>query len=132
MIKLSKKWYYSIKTVIYLAENDSFLKISEIANSLEISESLLRRIISELEKSWIVKTVKWRNWWISIWKELKNISIFDILISIWEELWIVECSMWKFCDKSDGCGEKDIYNMLQKWFNWVLKLYTIDKILKNK
>lgn len=131
MIKLSKKWYYAIKTIIYLAsENNSFLKIAEISEKLEISESLLRRIISELEKSWIIKTIKGRNGWISIWKDLKNISIYDILLATWEELGLVECTMWNSCDKSDWCEQKDIYNMLQKGFNWVLKLYTLDKIIK--
>ena len=70
MLKLSKKWNYALKTIIYLANsgNNSFLKIATISKDLNISESLLRRIISELEKSGIVKTAKGRNWWIQIWK----------------------------------------------------------------
>ena len=69
MLKLSKKWNYALKTIIYLANsgNNSFLKIATISKDLNISESLLRRIISELEKSGIVKTTKGRNWWIQIW-----------------------------------------------------------------
>jgi hypothetical protein len=52
-----------LKTIIYLANsgNNSFLKIATISKDLNISESLLRRIISELEKSGIVKTAKGRN-----------------------------------------------------------------------
>lgn len=131
MIKLSKKWDYAIKTIIYLSsENNSFLKISEISEKLKISESLLRRIISELEKSGIIKTTKWRNGWISIWKEFKDISIFDILEAVWEELWITDCTKWISCDKQDCCETTHIYGILQKWLNWILKLYTLDKIIK--
>lgn len=131
MIKLSKKWDYALKTIIYLAwENNSFFKISEISKKLNISESLLRRIISELEKSWIIKTVKGRGWWIQIWKDLKEISIYDILFALNEELWIANCTKWLACENKDCCETTHIYNTLQKWFNWVLKLYTLDKIIK--
>lgn len=132
MIKLSKKWYYAVRTIIYLAntKENIFFKIADISKELDISESLLRRIISELEKSGIIKTIKWRNWGISIWKELKNISIYDVLESVWEELWIADCTKWILCEKNDCCDSKDIYNLLQKWFNWILKLYTLDKIIK--
>lgn len=133
MIKLSKKWDYAIKTIIYLAsdlENNNFLKISEISEKLWISESLLRRIISELEKSRIIKTIKGRNGWISIWKDLNKISIYDILESVWEELWITDCTKWISCDNQDCCETTHIYGILQKWLNWILKLYTLDRIVK--
>lgn len=132
MIKLSKKWDYALKTIIFLANNkdNSFFTILEISKKLNISESLLRRIISELEKSWIIKTVKGRWWWIFLWKELKNISIFDILNSVNEELWITNCTKWLFCENQNCCDTTNIYNMLQKSFNWVLKIYTLDKIVK--
>lgn len=131
MIKLSKKWDYAIKTIIFLAnKKDNIFKIAKISENLDISESLLRRIISELEKSWIVKSIKWRNWWIQIWKNLEEISIYNILESVSEELWIADCTKWISCDNQVCCETTHIYNLLQKWFNWVLKLYTIDKIIK--
>ena len=132
MIKLSKKGYYAIKTLIFMAnpENKNFTKTLGIAKELDIPESLLRKIIFELWKSGIILTVKWINWWIYIWKELKNISIYDILLAVWEELGLVECTSGVTCDKSHNCNSKDIYGILQKSFNWVLKLYTLDKIIK--
>jgi hypothetical protein len=50
MIKLSKKGYYAIKTLIFMAnpENKNFTKTLEIAKELDIPESLLRKIIFEL------------------------------------------------------------------------------------
>ena len=98
MIKLSRKGDYAIKTLIYMANDDSgdIFKIANISKKLQISESLLRRIISELEKSWIINTKKGRRWWIVIWKELSEISIFDILSATGEELWIRDCTKWRF------------------------------------
>ena len=134
MLKLSKKWNYALKTIIYLANsgNNSFLKIATISKDLNISESLLRRIISELEKSGIVKTAKGRNWWIQIWKNFSEISVFDVLLAVDEELGITDCTKWLFCENHQNCDTTTVYKNLQKWFNWILKLYTLDKIAKNK
>ena len=71
MIKLSKKWSYAIKAVIFIAENYPKLqKIQDISESLNISESLLRRIIAELDKSWVLITTKGREWWVTLWNIL--------------------------------------------------------------
>ena len=133
MLKLSKKWNYALKTIIYLANsgNNSFLKMATISKDLNISESLLRRIISELEKYGIVKTTKGRNWWIQIWKNFSEISVFDVLLAV-DELGITDCTKWLFCENQQNCDTTTVYKNLQKWFNWILKLYTLDKIAKNK
>jgi len=133
MIKLSKKWSYAIKAVIFIAEkNPEITKIQDISRELEISESLLRRIIAELEKSAILITTKWRNWWVQLGLELDQISIYDILNSVGEELWISDCTKWIFCENSENCSTTNLFWNLQKSINWILKLQTLDKILKKK
>jgi len=128
MIKLSTKWDYAMKSIIYLLKNkDSVIKISDISSDLNISESLLRRIIASLHKSWIVYTKKWRNWWLSLWRDPKSISVYDVLFSVWEELWISECTKWNYCENKDICFTTHIYWNIQKWLNGILKLYTLDK-----
>ena len=131
MIKLSKKWWYALKAIIYVAtKNPKLIKILDISKDLDISESLLRRIISECEKSWILITLKWRTWGVRIWMELNDISVYDILNSVWEELWISDCTKWVICDNSDNCSTTSLFWNLQKSFNWILKLQTLDKIIK--
>ena len=131
MIKLSKKWSYALKATLYIAENNSKLvKILDISKDLNISESLLRRIISELEKSAILMTLKGRNGGVNLGMELKDISVYDILNSIWEELWVSDCTKWIACDNLDNCSTTNLFWNLQKSFNWILKLQTLDKIIK--
>ena len=130
MIKLSKKWWYAIKAIIFIAKSDDLVKISDISINENISESLLRRIIAELYKSWIVKSIKWRNWGIKIWKEINKISLFDILLSVWEELWISNCTKGIECDNIETCSTTYLLWNLQKSFNWILKLHTLDKIIQ--
>jgi Rrf2 family protein len=131
MLKLSKKGWYALKATLYIAENNSgLIKIIDLSNDLNISESLLRRIISDLEKSWIVITIKGRMWGVKLWMDIKDISVYDILNSVWEELWITDCTKWLWCENSDICSTTMLFWNLQKSFNWILKLQTLDKIIK--
>lgn len=130
MINLSKKWSYSIKAVLFVAKKGIQTNIEEISLVQNIPKSILRRIIADLEKTWIIKTIKWRNGWIILWRDLNKISLFDILLASQEKLWISNCTKWEFCDNLAICDTSNIMLNLQKWFDSLLKLYTLDKIIK--
>ncbi len=131
MIKLSKKWDYWLKAISYLAQFEKeVVKISDISKNLWISETFLRRIINDFEKAKLIKTIKWRNGGVCIEKELKEISLYDIFSSLWEDLFITNCTSWEFCKNEDSCITTQILKSLQKWFSSLLKLYTLDKIIK--
>jgi len=130
MIKLSKKWSIALKSVIYIAKKEELVKMTDISDSEKISLWMLRRIIPELEKSWILETIQGRNWWIKLWKKIHQISVFDILNSVSEELWITDCTKWLECENSNHCWTEVLLWNLQKWFNTLLHIYTLDKIIK--
>jgi DNA-binding IscR family transcriptional regulator len=88
----------------------------------------LRRIIADLDKAKIITTYKWRNGGVSIEKPLKNISIFDVLLAVWEELWVSDCSKWLDCENLETCSTSPLYRELQKGLNGILRLYSLDKI----
>lgn len=129
MIKVSKIWDYSLRSVIYVAEKWELVKIKDISKDQEISESLLRRIIAMLEKSNILKTIKWRNGWVMLAKTPDKISMFDIFKAVDEEMSICKCTSWWNCDILDKCLTAKPYKAMQITFNTLLKSQTIDKIL---
>jgi DNA-binding IscR family transcriptional regulator len=47
-----------LKAIIYVAKNSSLVKITDISDSADISEGMVRRIVADLEKSGILTTVK--------------------------------------------------------------------------
>ena len=130
MIKLSKKWSYALKAVIYIAKAQDLVHLADISESEDISLSMLRRIIANLEKAWVLETIKWRNWWIKLWKKVHQISVYDILFAVWEELWLTDCTKWLECDKQNNCSTEVLMWWLQKGFNTLLHIYTLDKIIK--
>ncbi len=133
MIQLSKKWGYALKAILYIAEKSpKILKIKDISLDLNISESLLRRIIASLEKWDLIETIKGRTWGVLLKKELKEVSIYDILKFSWEKLWITTCTSWLDCSNKETCNTTIVLWNLQKSFNSILKLYTLDKIINKK
>lgn len=131
MIKLSKKWDYGLKAISYIAQSqDKILKISDISKNLDISEAFLRRIINNFEKANLVKTLKWRNGGVYIDKNLAQISLYDILLSLDEDLFITSCTSGEYCKNENTCVTTNVLKSLQKWFSALLKLNTLDKIIK--
>ncbi len=131
MIKLSKKWDYWLKAISYMAQSqDKVLKISEISQTLEISEAFLRKIINNFERWNLIKTIKGRNGGVYIEKNLQEISLYDILSSLGEDLFITSCTSGQYCKNEDSCVTTNVLKSLQKWFSSLLKLYTLDKIIK--
>lgn len=131
MIKLWKSWDYAIKAVVYIAESsEELVKIKNISEDLKISQSFLRRIIATLEKWGIIKSIKWRNGWVKLAKEKNRISIYDILISSWENMFLTGCTKWEFCPKKEDCWTTRAFSSIQKWINSILKMNTLDKIIK--
>ncbi len=131
MLKLSKKWWYAVRAVIFIAKKWKLIKVSDISEAEKISESLLRRIIADLEKGEILHTIKGRNGWVKLARETKKISIYDILDAVWEELSIRDCSTWwTLCSKQENCSTEWLYGSLQKGFNSLLKMHTVDKLIK--
>lgn len=130
MIRLSKKWSYALKAVIYMAQRkDERVKISDISQSSGISEWMVRRIVADLEKVHIVETVKGRNGGVRLGKNPSQISVYDILDSVWEELGITECTRGEFCERIGDCSTTYLLWNLQKWFHSLLKINTLDKII---
>ena len=134
MLKLSKKWSYSVKAMIYIAVNqkDGLVHISEISEKEKISLSLLRRIISDLEKAWLLETIKGRYGGIKLAKLPDRISTYDILDAIWEELSITDCTRGEDCIHHTSCSTTQLFWSLQTGFNTLLKIYTLDKIIQKE
>lgn len=131
MIKLSKTGSYALRSVVHIAKHGSGLvTIWEIAQKQEISENLLRRIISQLEKAGILATTKGRNGGIQLGKSPESISVYDILKAVGEELGISECTRGEHCEREDYCVTTHILWSLQKGFTALLKMHTVDKIIK--
>ena len=98
--------------------------------SEDISESMLRRIIADMERAGLLRTVKWRNGGVQLAKAPAQITMYAILDSVGEELGLTDCTKWIYCEKKHDCYTTDVLGNLQRGFNALLKIQTLDKIVK--
>jgi len=130
MIKLSQTWDDALKALCYVADRWDMVQIKDIVSSQGMSETCLRRIIPDLHKAGILISKQWRGGWVVLGMDPAQISLYDIFLAVWEEIGITECTRDEYCDKKDDCYTTDVLWNLQRGINSLLKMQTLDKIIK--
>jgi len=130
MIKLSQTWDDALKAICYIADKWDLVQIKDIVAHEGMSETCLRRIIADLNTWGILKTTQGRWGWVRLAKAPETISVYDIFLAVWEEMGITDCTKWEVCERQDGCYTTDVLWNLQRGFNSLLKLQTLDKIIR--
>jgi len=130
MIKLSQTWDDALKALCYIADRNDIVQIKDIVASQWMSETCLRRIIPDLHKAGILISKQWRWWWVILAMSPDQISLYDIFLAVWEEIWITDCTKDVYCEKKSDCYTTDVLWNLQRGINSLLKLQTLDKIIK--
>lgn len=119
MLKISSSWEYALLLVKYLTHNPGIHTIGIISEKLSIKEPFLRKTANKLEKTDIIISHKWRYGGVELVK--KDISVYDILSAVWEDLSIAICSHGK-CDSSESCGITPTIANIQRGFDTILKI----------
>lgn len=130
MIKLSQTWDDALKALCYIADKDGLVQIREIVESQGMSETCLRRIVPDLHKAGILIAKQWRWGGVMLGMDAHQISLYDIFLAVWEEIWLTDCTRDVYCEKKSDCYTTDVLWNLQRWFNSLLKMQTLDKIIK--
>ena len=130
MIKLSQTWDDALKALCYIADRKQLVQIRDIVSSQGMSETCLRRIIPDLHKAGILVSKQWRGWGVMLAKSPEKISVYDVFLAVGEEIGITDCTKDIACDKKQNCYTTVVLWNLQRGFNSLLKMQTLDKIIK--
>ena len=130
MIKLSQTWDDALKAVCYIADREWLVQIKDIAQDLKVSETCLRRIIADLNTGGILKTTQGRGGGVTLAKKMETVSVYDVFLAVGEEMGITDCTKDLHCENREDCYTTDVLGNLQRGFNALLKLQTLDKIIK--
>ncbi len=130
MIKLSQTWDDALKAVCYIADRGELVHIKDIVAHEWMSETCLRRIIPDLHKAGILIAKQWRGGGVMLGMNANQISVYDILLAVWEELGLTDCTKDIYCERKDDCYTTDVLWNLQRGFNSLLKMQTLDKVVK--
>lgn len=119
MLKISSSWEYALLLVKYLTHHPGTHTIGTVSEKLATKEPFLRKITNKLEHAGIITSHKGRYGGIELIK--KDISVYDILLAVWEDLNITVCSSGT-CSASATCGIVPTIANIQRGFDTILKI----------
>lgn len=119
MLKISSSGEYALLLVKHLTHNPGTHTISAISEKLAIKEPFLRKTANRLEKAGIIVSHKGRYGGVELLK--KDVSVYDILLAVGEDLSITVCSNGN-CSSSETCGIVPTISNIQRGFDTILKI----------
>ncbi len=118
-MKLSTKGRYGLRAIIDLArysENEP-VSINSIANRQNISERYLEQIVGLLKKGNLVKSIRGASGGYVLARDMKDISVGDVLRALEGNLEPVQCAAYYSedgCMASDGCVTKYVWQKINE------------------
>lgn len=118
-MKLSTKGRYGLRAIIDLArysEKDP-VSISSIASRQNISERYLEQLVAMLKKAGFVKSIRGASGGYVLAKDMKDISVGDVLRALEGSLEPVKCAAFdpeEGCSASGGCVTKYVWQKINE------------------
>jgi len=109
-------------------EDDSFLRLSEVAQEMKLSLGYLEEVAAKLKAAGLVVGKQGPNGGYRLAKAPKEISIDDILTALAGPLELVECQSGR-CPVAHKCSSKSVWNRLQQTISQSLKATTLESIV---
>ncbi len=109
---LSKSCVYGLRAAIYLAtkNNDQFIPIKKMSETLEISHHFLTKILQELTAEGLLDSYKGPNGGVKLKKSADDISLMDVVLAIDGPDLLTQCALGL-----PGCGHQNPCPLHDKW-----------------
>ena len=131
-MKISTKGRYGLRILLDLALNDSEKPrmIRDISESQHISEKYISRLIIELRKAGMVKSIRGSKGGYRISREPKEITLLDVVEVMEGPVSIVDCvSARDCCPRIASCVTREIWTELNNQIREALQKITLQEII---
>ena len=125
---------YSLRALIFIAVKQETSTIPEIAQAYGISQHHLTKIIHNLAKLGIIKTMRGRNGGISLAVAAHSLNLKTLVMQLEPHFDLVPCFNVKKqnCCIAPACKLKRVLHDAQKAFFKVLEQITLADVLENR
>jgi len=133
-MKISTKGRYGLRILLDLAlhENDTPRLIRDIARSQQISEKYISRLIIDLRRGGMVRSIRGAKGGFRIAKEPREITLLDIVEVMEGPLSIVDCvRVPEKCMRNDKCAAHEIWHKLNSEIRESMRKVTLQDIIEN-
>ena len=132
-MKISTKGRYGLRILIDLATHDSTKPrlVRDIAESQQISEKYISRLIIDLRRARLVRSVRGMKGGFFLARSPKEITLLDILETMEGTISIVDCVMApEKCSYNKGCTARGIWLRLNDGIRDLMRGITFEQILQ--
>lgn len=131
-MQLSMQGEYALRAMIHLAteKNRSVIQINEIAVNWGIPEKFLRKIIPQLSRAGLIKTIRGSSGGVELAKEPTLITALDVLEAIEGEILLHRCFLrQKSCTRNTWCAMHQVWQEAQKQLRTVLSNKSLGELV---
>ncbi|MBR0459087.1 MAG: Rrf2 family transcriptional regulator [Victivallales bacterium] len=131
-MKISTKGRYGLRILIDLATHDPSKPrlVRDIAQSQQISEKYISRLIIALRRARLVRSVRGVKGGFFLARAPKEITLLDILETMEGTISIVDCVMApESCTRNKGCTARNIWVRLNDGIRELMRNITFEEIL---
>ena len=132
-MKISTKGRYGLRILIDLATHDAQKPrlVRDIAESQQISEKYISRLIIDLRRARLVRSVRGVKGGFFLARSPKEITLLDILETMEGTLSIVDCVMApEKCTHNADCTARGIWQKLNDGIRDLMRSITFEQILE--
>lgn len=132
-MKISTKGRYGLRILIDLATHDTQKPrlVRDIAESQQISEKYISRLIIDLRRARLVRSVRGVKGGFFLARSPKEITLLDILETMEGTLSIVDCVMApEKCTHNADCTARGIWQKLNNGIRELMRNITFEQILE--
>ena len=131
-MKISTKGRYGLRILIDLATHDPAKPrlIRDIAQSQQISEKYISRLVIDLRRANLIRSVRGVNGGFHLAKRPEEITLLEILETMEGPISVVDCVRApEKCKRQHLCPARDIWTELNDGIRELTKKITLDDIL---
>ena len=131
-MKISTKGRYGLRILVDLATHDAEKPrlIRDIAESQGISEKYISRLVIDLRKAKMIRSVRGVNGGFHLAKAPEDITLLDIMEAMEGPLAIVDCvHIPKKCDRNTNCAAREIWSKLNDGIRELMRGVTLADVL---
>ena len=134
-MKLSTKGRYGLRAMIDLAQHsgDAPVSIISISERQDISERYLEQLVALLKKAGLVRSIRGAGGGYVLAKDMKEISVGDVLRALEGNLEPVECPGLDpdgGCNSADSCESKYVWKRINESISRTVDEIMLDQLVE--
>ncbi|MDZ7264771.1 MAG: Rrf2 family transcriptional regulator [candidate division KSB1 bacterium] len=133
-MQLSRAGEYAVRAMLHLAAVDKqrVTTIAEIANTWNIPESFLRKILLQLARAGLINSSRGMGGGLVLSQPADQITLFDVIEAVEGKTYFNQCLIGpEFCENRSWCPVHVVWRKAQNAFSEILRSKTLADLVAN-